>query len=112
MGPDRSNDFFYLVFNLEIQIVKKKKEKKKKKKKDSYMLDPGLILKFCIFSLQRNRTTNYKNMGIMSHFSHPVALPFVHYSLEINWKDASLYLIRTHYTTELLKWELREFLRS
>lgn len=76
------------------------------------MLDPGLILEFWIFSLQRNRTTNYKNMGIMSHFSHPVALPFVHYSLEINWKDASLYLIRTHYTTELLKWELREFLRS
>lgn len=45
-------------------------------------------------------------------FSHLVSLPFVHYSLEINWKDASLYLIRTHYARKLLKWELREFFRS
>lgn len=74
-------------------------------------LDPGLPLKFAI-SFQKNRTTDYKNMGIMSHFSHLVVLPFMHYSLEINWKDASLYLIRTHYTTELLQWELREFCGS
>ncbi|XP_008946850.1 PREDICTED: cyclin-dependent kinase 17-like isoform X1 [Merops nubicus] len=53
---------------------------------------------------------NYKNTGIMSCFSHLVALPLVHFSVEINWKDASL--IRTHYTTELLHWELREFFRS
>lgn len=46
-------------------------------------------------------------MRIVSHFSHLVALPFVHYSLEINWKDASLYLRRTHYATELLQWELK-----
>lgn len=41
----RSNDFFYLVFNLGIQIVEKIL-KKGKKKKDSYMLDPDLLLKF------------------------------------------------------------------